>query len=78
MVNMKSDNAKTYSEWLMDDHVEFYLMDRSGNVYQVRICLENKRKYFCHSKKTTVLDDRSIKRKTIVFNRNVLREALSL
>ena len=41
MVNTKSDNAKTYLEWLMEDRVELYLMDRSGYLYQARIWLES-------------------------------------
>jgi integrase len=55
MVNTKSDNAKTYSEWLMEDRVELYLMNRSGNVYQARIWLEDERKYLRRSTKTTDL-----------------------
>ena len=70
MVNTKSDNTKTYSEWLMEDlhgkyRVELYLMGRSGDKYQVRIWLENERKYLRRSTKTSDLDSARSKAREI-------------
>ncbi|MGB2401667.1 MAG: hypothetical protein ACPH7H_07710, partial [Porticoccaceae bacterium] len=70
MVDTKSDNTKTYSEWLMEDlhgkcRVELYLMGRSGDKYQVRIWLENERKYLRRSTKTSDLDSARSKAREI-------------
>jgi integrase len=68
MTDTKSDNAKTYSEWLMDNRIELYLMGRSGDVYQVRIWLEDERKYLRRSTKTTDLDAARSRAREIYLN----------